>query len=300
MVATPTTTEAWTRLLSEKTGLKQQDFEAALIALQALNIVPKYPALGYLLLCAVALGAPFVLKALLTSGGPRLTRVATLHGCAMAAVLAYMSVPFMGTNLFVWHVIGMSLGVFAFQPAALHSILAKHSSRTVEARKSKARDHKMLQMASCGCMLAGFFAIFLNKPPGFPGMHFMTVHSLVGLTALSLMAWNALHGAYRQGNPIFPKLLWASWIHRATGTLAFVSAMLAAALGLFNRTVVVDWAAAPITFSLPEMWNRMDGWAHTNLGEPTTLIFIGGILFLMGMMLLAGQPAADEPREKTA
>merc|ERR1712113_946454 len=95
-----------------------------------------------------------------------------------------------GNNLFVWHVIGMSLAVFAFQPAALHCILARRSAGAAEARHLLIHRHKLLQFAVTGAALAGFLAIYLNKPPGFPGKHFSSVHSMVGLTGLLLLLFN--------------------------------------------------------------------------------------------------------------
>lgn len=203
-----------------------------------------------------------------------------------------------GNTLFVWHVIGMSVAVFAFQPAALHSMLARRSFSDSEVRKTKVRDHKFLQLASASAIAGGFSAIYLNKPAGFPGKHFMSAHSLVGVVAMTLMSGNMIHAAYRQGQPLRPQLLWASRAHRVLGTLAFVSAFIATLLGLYNRTPVVDWTVSPIRFSLPDTWSKMDGWSMSTHGTGLTWAFIVIALFLLAMMLLPGEVPAGVKQNK--
>eukprot|EP00446_Apocalathium_sp_SHHI-4_P036417 CAMPEP_0177311664 /NCGR_PEP_ID=MMETSP0368-20130122/10477_1 /TAXON_ID=447022 ORGANISM="Scrippsiella hangoei-like, Strain SHHI-4" /NCGR_SAMPLE_ID=MMETSP0368 /ASSEMBLY_ACC=CAM_ASM_000363 /LENGTH=286 /DNA_ID=CAMNT_0018770673 /DNA_START=23 /DNA_END=879 /DNA_ORIENTATION=+ len=213
--------------------------------------------------------------------------MSVFHGLGLTVTIASLTLK-QGNSLFVWHVIAMSLGVLVFQPAALHSILARHSFKDPETRKARVMDHKLLQMAVMGSVAVGFLAIFLNKPAGFPGRHFMSVHSLVGLFALALMGWNILDAGYRQGSPFAPKLLWVSWLHRSMGTLAFTCALLAVMLGFFNRTAIVDWAAEPIVFSLPDSWHEMDGWAMNTHGEKATWMFIGATVLLLANMLVPG------------
>mmetsp|Transcript_125915 Transcript_125915/g.352573 ORF Transcript_125915/g.352573 Transcript_125915/m.352573 type:complete len:267 (+) Transcript_125915:56-856(+) len=254
--------------------------------MEALNFVPNQPIVGYVLAASLVVGAPVLLKTLLSGGGPLLSRLASIHGVTLITALTLLSLK-KGNSLFVWHVIGMGIAVFALQPAAIHAVLSRHSAKDAEARKSKVMDHKFLQVAVVGCVVAGFLAIFLNKPAGFPGKHFQSIHSLVGLLGMSLMFLNIVHASWRQGSPIAPKLLWTSVLHRTMGTLAFIASLSAAALGLFNRTVVVDWAQAPVQFYRPHDWHIMAGWAKNTHGEPTAWAFIGGVGLLLGMMLLA-------------
>ena len=53
-------------------------------------------------------------------------------------------------------------------------------------------------------------------------------------------------------------------------------------LGLFNRTVVVDWAVASPKFSLPEGWSEMGGWA-------SALAVLGGCSALPALGSRAGK-----------
>uniref|UniRef100_A0A7S1W0N3 Cytochrome b561 domain-containing protein n=1 Tax=Alexandrium catenella TaxID=2925 RepID=A0A7S1W0N3_ALECA len=252
--------------------------------MEALSFVPKYPLLGHALAASALLGVPMAVRALVVEGGPARTRLAAALGLALATALTVLTL-LKGNNLFVWHVIGMAGAVFGLQPAAIHSILAKHSFTDASRRASRATDHKLLQIAVIGSVGAAFLAIYLNKPAGFPGKHFMSVHSLVGLVAILLMLGNAAHGAYRQGSPLAPKLNWVSRLHRVAGTCAFCFSVLAAVLGFFNRTAVVDWEQRPIRFSLPPTWNQMGGWAASTHGVGLAWAFIGTSLVILGLML---------------
>lgn len=258
--------------------------------MEHLNFVPTYPALGYVIAGSSLVGLPLALVALLSNGGSTRTRLSTFVGLALAAAIAALTLQ-KGNNLFVWHVIGMSLAVFAFQPAALHCILARRSFTDVETRTSKVKQHKFLQLALVSCASAGFLAIYLNKPPGFPGKHFSSVHSMTGLAGLLLMGFNVAQAAYLQGSPLNPKLLWVSFFHRAAGTLALLASLSAATLGFYNRTPIVDWTAPEIRFSLPDTWKEMNGWAVSTHGSALAWTFIGCTLFIMLVVLFPGEVA---------
>mmetsp|Transcript_93974 Transcript_93974/g.292614 ORF Transcript_93974/g.292614 Transcript_93974/m.292614 type:complete len:298 (-) Transcript_93974:108-1001(-) len=271
---------------------------AANRVMEALLFVPKYPELSYLLWIPGLLGVPLVLRALVRHGGPVRTRLAALVGIILATTLTVLTLS-KGNNLFVWHVIGMGGAVFGLQPAAVHSVLAKHSFSDSASRVSRVQDHKLLQIALAPAVAAGFLAIYLNKPAGFPGKHFMSVHSLVGLAAMALMLWNLAHAAYRQGSPFAPKLNWVSRLHRVTGACAFVLSTCAAILGLFNRTAVVDWEQRPVRFSLPDTWYQMGGWSKTTHGPELTWAFIASALLVLVLLLLPGKGApAKAPSKK--
>mmetsp|Transcript_68366 Transcript_68366/g.198146 ORF Transcript_68366/g.198146 Transcript_68366/m.198146 type:complete len:275 (+) Transcript_68366:80-904(+) len=267
--------------------------------MEALSFVPNQPVVSYILAGSLLVGVPVFAKTISSAGGPLLTRLASVHGLTLVLALSLLSLQ-KGNSLFIWHVIGMGVAVLALQPAALHAILSKHSAKDPEKRKSKVMEHKLLQISVLGCVVAGFLAIFLNKPAGFPGKHFQSVHSLVGLFAIALMGFNMLHAAYRQGNPIAPKLLWVSVLHRTVGTLAFSASLVAVILGLFNRTVVVDWATKPVQFHRPQDWYVMSGWAKNTHGDAKAWMFIGGTGMLLGMMMLTtpqrprSAPVAEE------
>mmetsp|Transcript_48836 Transcript_48836/g.105254 ORF Transcript_48836/g.105254 Transcript_48836/m.105254 type:complete len:277 (+) Transcript_48836:169-999(+) len=252
------------------------------------DFVPGFPLLASALVFAGVTGGPSLLRALWLSGGTLRSKMSIWHGVGLTITIAALTLK-KGNNLFAWHVIGMCVGILIFQPAALHSILARHSFKDADTRKARTFDHKLLQTAVVISVTVGFLAIFFNKPAGFPGKHFMSVHSLVGATALGFMALNMLDAMYRQGaNPLKPKLTWVSNLHRSTGTIAFVLALVAIMLGLYNRTPVVDWAVQPIQFSLPSSWYQMDGWSKNTHGEMLTWLFIVSALVLLLNMLSPG------------
>mmetsp|Transcript_43326 Transcript_43326/g.135476 ORF Transcript_43326/g.135476 Transcript_43326/m.135476 type:complete len:291 (-) Transcript_43326:114-986(-) len=252
--------------------------------MEALSFVPKYPVLGHLIAASGLLGVPLAIRALALKGGPTGSRLAAFVGLLLALAITVLTL-LKGNNLFVWHVIGMAGAVFGLQPAAIHSVLAKQSFGDAATRASRVKDHKLLQGAVMGLVTGGFFAIYLNKPAGFPGKHFMSVHSLVGLAAIYLMLWNMVHGIYRQGSPLAPKLNWASRLHRTAGSCALTLSVVAAVLGLFNRTPVVDWEQRPIRFSLPATWSQMGGWAVSTHGAGLTWAFIGAALLVLVLLL---------------
>mmetsp|Transcript_50448 Transcript_50448/g.117754 ORF Transcript_50448/g.117754 Transcript_50448/m.117754 type:complete len:282 (+) Transcript_50448:139-984(+) len=254
---------------------------------QALDFVPTYPIIGYLLAGSCALASPWLLLTVFRSGGPSRSWLAMVLGIVLAATIARLTL-LQQQNLFVWHVIGMSIAVFALQPAALHSVLAQKSFATKKDRECRVWAHKILQTSACGCMGAALAAIYLNKPAGFPGKHFMSIHSLVGLAAIGLMVANMLQAAFMQGSPFKPKLQWKSWLHRFLGTSAFVLSFAAAVLGFYNRTAVVDWAASPIKFSLPETWSTMAGWSFDLHGMKWTWVFIGSAVCILLLLLDPG------------
>mmetsp|Transcript_25205 Transcript_25205/g.71061 ORF Transcript_25205/g.71061 Transcript_25205/m.71061 type:complete len:270 (-) Transcript_25205:85-894(-) len=259
--------------------------------MEAINFVPKYPVIGYVLAPCIVVGSLCVLKALLCSSRPANTLLATLVGLALTLQIAVLTL-MKGNNLFSWHVIGMSIGVIGFGPAAIHSVLARHASTDVGTRTSLTRNHKVLQICAVGTMVSGFFAIYLNKPPGFPGKHFMSVHSLVGLLALALMCGNLLDAGLRQGSILAPKLNWVSWLHRFSGKCAYTASICAVVLGLYNRTPVVDWGVTPITFALPKEWSQMAGWSLTTHGAGLTWAFIGQAALILVLLMVGGRAPA--------
>mmetsp|Transcript_52974 Transcript_52974/g.140842 ORF Transcript_52974/g.140842 Transcript_52974/m.140842 type:complete len:182 (-) Transcript_52974:84-629(-) len=144
-----------------------------------------------------------------------------------------------------------------------------------------------------------FFAIFLNKPQEFPGVHFQSVHSLVGLGALLLFTYNLLDAAYRQGaNPIKPKLTWISVIHRNAGLFAYFLGFFAVILGLYNRVAVVDWRKWPLEFTLPAGWKDMGGWGTKTHGQDATVVYIAISGLVLIMMLSSSRPIIEESRKK--
>lgn len=262
-----------------------------------IGFVPQYPALGYVISACSIVGLQLALTTLFSEGGSGRTRAATFLGLALSITVTALTLR-KGNNLFVWHVIGMSLAVFAFQPAALHCILARRSAGA-EARKSLINRHKFLQFAVTGAALAGFLAIYLNKPPGFPGKHFSSVHSMVGLTGLLLLSFNVAQAAYSQGNPLKPKLMWVSRIHRAAGTSAHLCMLAAACLGFYNRTVIVDWTTTPVRFSLPETWREMNGWATSTHGPVLAWLFIACAIFILLVVIFPGSVSAKSVKKQS-
>lgn len=252
---------------------------------------------GLVLAFAAMISIPSVLQAVFARG-PQRTKLAIILGLGVTGFITYKTLKEMGMVLFVWHVLGMALAIFALQPCALHMILCRKSETDAAKRTKRVKAHKNLQIAAFVAATVGFLAVFLNKPAGFPGKHFTSVHGLVGLCGLLLMVINHLQAAIMQGNPIKPKMMWVSSVHRSLGSLTFVVCIIAASLGLYNRTVVVDWEATPLNFSLPDEYMKFEGWGTKNLGYQQTVWTISIVLFLLPNMLFPGEPAKKAVKKK--
>lgn len=261
--------------------------------------VPQYPILGYVLGGAALVGVPSALQAFFTRG-PKRSKVAVIIGMGLTGFIGYTALTEMGNVLFVWHVIGMIFAIFTLQPCAVHMIHSRKSETDPDRRLKRVKSHKNLQIASMIAATVGFLAVFLNKPAGFPGKHFMSVHALVGLLGLCLMALNITHSAIKQGNPFKPKVMWTSFLHRFLGSFAFVACITAACLGMYNRTVVIDWEARPLTFSIPETWWVMEGWGRKVMGAWYTQSVISGAMFLIPLMLWPGKAPPPKAPKATA
>jgi uncharacterized membrane protein len=136
-------------------------------------------------------------------------------------------------SLFSWHPISMLAATACVYPAAFDAVTMRFQAKGVAERRRLLTVHACLQLAAATVLIAGFAAIYMNKPPG---KHFLTLHSWVGAVAMATCVMNAFYGVAKSARFLqLPRLQWTDEGHRSLGYISFIALIVACKLGLYNK-----------------------------------------------------------------
>jgi len=200
--------------------------------------------------------------------------------------------------MFSWHPLAMIAATAVLNPAAVDFVTMRFASKNPAERKNLVVMHAALQFGAVICVVLGFASIYYNKPPG---KHFLSLHSLVGLAAMGSMAANLLYAQAKSLRFLrLPKLSWTDGVHRALGSISFFLCILASALGLYNKVMLLPegwdgpWASASME------WLKPGGtWAYSVIGTGGAYITLT-LLFWVVFFMLSPNPKSRHGSKKKA
>jgi hypothetical protein len=181
---------------------------------------------------------------------------------------------------FAWHPISMVLATQLLMPLASEVIIARQEE-PLPKRGKYGMVHGCVMLLALAVAGIGVQAIYSNKPAGFPGVHFQTLHALCGLAALAAML--AASGRAEVRNLQLKQMIaprWSDKLHRQAGNISVSLSTVAVLTGLYNRLPLVDWSSMSLLGSTS--WFAMGGWSYATHGSAATVAWL--VLALVALL----------------